>query len=316
VLEGSPLLAYTTRETRATLLEHLRLCRLGELPSRADVALPGRDGNEPTAVEIHSHCRVRDPGRLFTTLINLTDRNRAEAERRRVAELEAVTRAQDQFISQVSHELRTPIAPIANLIEVLKMRADLSDELRPILEIMERNVWLEVRLIDDLLDITRIRRDKLSINKEPLDLHDLLRQVEQMLADDYRDGEVALTLRLEAGATRLQADPTRVSQVFWNLLGNALKFTQSGGTVSVRTLNPAPDQVRVLIEDDGAGMQAAEIDTLFEPFVQNRDGYKKGLGLGLAIARGIVAGHGGAIEGHSDGPGKGSTFVVTLPLPS
>jgi signal transduction histidine kinase len=312
-LDGQALLGHVTGNSRGNLIEHLRLCRRGELPARAEIALRGPD-DTAVAVEIHSHCRERDPDQLFTTLIDLTDRNRAEAERRRAAELEATAKAQDQFLSLVSHELRTPMAPIANLVEVLQMRTDLPDDLRPILATMERNVWMEVRLIDDLLDITRIRRGKLSIEKETLDLHEVLRTVESNQAAEFEQAGIRLVFALDAAASRIQADRTRMNQVFWNLLGNARKFTPAGGRVSVRTSNPAPGRIRIVVKDSGEGMAADDIARLFQPFEQVRDGYQKGLGLGLAIAKGIVDGHGGTLEAHSDGPDTGSSFSVTLPL--
>jgi PAS domain S-box-containing protein len=313
-LEGQPLLCHAAPESRGALLEHLRRCRTGRLPDRVEVVLARHDDRDPAPVEIHSHCRDRDPDRMFTTLLDLTDRNQAEAERRRAGEIEAVAKAQDRFLSLVSHELRTPIAPIANLVEVLRMRADVPETVKPILEIMERNVWMEVRLIDDLLDVTRIRRGKLQISREPIDLRDVLRNVRGMLANDFEAAGVTLSLEFEAASSHLQADPTRISQMFWNLLGNALKFTPRGGQVSVRLSNPAPDRVLAQVADSGCGIAPDAIEGLFEPFEQVRDGYKKGLGLGLAIARGIVEGHGGTIEVHSDGPGRGAVFSVTLPL--
>ena len=313
-LEGRPLHAYLERDCTRVLLDHLRRCRAGDTPARVKVVFSAADGRGAQPVELHSHCRDGDADRFYTTLIDLSDRERAESERQRAVEAEAATAAKDRFLATLSHELRTPLAPIVNLIEVLQMRKDMPEAVAPLLEMMARNVWLQVRLIDDLLDATRIRNGKLTLNPEVVDLHAVLRNVEDLVAADFRESKVQLVLELEAQSAALEADPTRINQVFWNLLKNAVKFTPAGGRVRVRTLNPAPDQVRVLVEDSGQGIDPEQLVRIFQPFEQVCCGYHKGLGLGLAIAKGIVEAHGGRIAAHSDGAGQGALFAVTLPL--
>ena len=310
-IEGWPLMRFIADEAHDALLEHLRQCRKEAGAARAELLL--RLGDATLPVEVHSHRRPGDTGLFLTTLTDISERRRIEDERRQWAEAEAVTRAKDQFLATLSHELRTPLSPIANLLAVLKMRKDLPAEIRPILEMMDRNLWLEVRLVDDLLDTTRIARGKLRLNLEQVDLHGVLREAEQMLQDRFRDAGVTLEIELEARAPRLQADRGRMLQVFWNLLGNAVKFTPSGGRVRLRSRDAEPGQVKVIVEDDGAGIESGQIERLFEPFEQVKDSHQGGLGLGLPIARGVVEAHGGRIAAYSDGPGNGSAFVVTLP---
>lgn len=313
-LEGRPLHAYLERGDTRVLLDHLRRCRVGDTPARAEVVLSADDGRPTVPVELHSHCRDGEADRFYTTLIDLTDRRRAEAEREKAHAAETATEAQDRFLATLSHELRTPLAPIVNLVEVLQMRDDLPKAVAPLLEMMARNVWMEVRLIDDLLDATRIRNGKLTLNLERVDLHAVLRNVEDLVKAEFEAAGVTLAFELDAQSSQLEADPTRINQVFWNILRNAVKFTPDGGRVSVRTLNPAPDQVRVLVEDSGQGIEPEQLARIFAPFEQIHSGYRKGLGLGLAIARGVVEAHGGRIAAHSDGPNQGALFAVSLPV--
>jgi len=312
-VEGKPLLNYVDCHSHRNLLEHLRRCRRSEYSVRTELELSIYGGQNRIPVEIHSHRRLSDSGLFLTTLIDLSDRAIAEEERRRVAMAEAATRAKDQFLATLSHELRTPLSPIANLISVMKMRPDLPEDLRPLLEIMERNLWIEVRLVDDLLDTTRIVRNKLQLEREELDLHPLLQDIVEMLADEFTRSDVRLIVQLQAARSRIDADPVRIRQVFWNLLKNACKFTPAGGQVRLRSLNPIPEQIEVRVVDTGRGMEPSQIERLFEPFEQVRDAHRGGLGLGLAIAKGIVEAHGGRISAVSKGRGQGSRFNVILP---
>jgi signal transduction histidine kinase len=312
-LEGHPLLRFVDPHSQRNLLEHLRRCRRSEVSVRTELELSTYGRQHRFPVEIHSHRRPGDTGLFLTTLIDLSDRVRAEEERRRVAEAEAATRAKDQFLATLSHELRTPLSPIANLIAVMKLRPDLPEDLRPLLDTMERNLWLEVRLVEDLLDTTRIVSNKLQLKREELELHPLLQDIVEMLADEFTRSDVRLIVQLQAARSRIDADPVRIRQVFWNLLKNACKFTPAGGQVRLRSLNPIPEQIEVRVVDTGQGMQPTQIERLFEPFEQIRDAHRGGLGLGLAIAKGIVEAHGGRINAISKGLNQGSRFNVILP---
>jgi CheY-like chemotaxis protein len=190
---------------------------------------------------------------------------------------------------------------------------------------IERNVALEARLIDDLLDHTKIVNGKLTIRPQLCDAHSLIALVLEMVRGDAGQRQVAIHLDLAAGRSFLRGDPARLQQVFWNLLRNAVKFSRSGGAVSVRSYDSPrctredEDGSAICIEvmDQGVGFDPAVTEAIFRPFEQAASGHRfGGLGLGLAIARGIVEIHGGKIYGKSDGVGKGAAFTVELPAAS
>jgi CheY-like chemotaxis protein len=183
---------------------------------------------------------------------------------------------------------------------------------------IERNIELESRLIEDLLDLTRITHGKLTLRREPCDAHALARYALEIIRDDAQAKGVHITLQLEATRSGLNADPARLQQVFWNLLRNALKFTPPGGSVTLTSRNTLPmDDLVVEVRDTGIGFEPEEAARLFRPFEQvGREGYHQfggGLGLGLSIAKAIVDAHGGNIQATSPGTGKGATFSVELP---
>jgi signal transduction histidine kinase len=227
---------------------------------------------------------------------------------------QAASEAKDRFIATVSHELRGPLAPIANLLEVLKVSDEIPPSSRPLLDMIERNLWQEARLVDDLLQTSRITSHKLTLDPRDVELHPLLREIAAGLEADFRNADVELVLALEAGSDRLRADLRRLRQLFLNLLTNAKKFTPAGGRVEIRTTNPRPGQVQIGVCDTGAGLEPDQIERVFQPFEQTAIGRFGGLGLGLPIARGFAEAHGGTLEAQSEGHDKGTTFIVTLPI--
>jgi CheY-like chemotaxis protein len=223
------------------------------------------------------------------------------------------TEAKDTFIAILSHELRSPLAPVLAAASALKGGQIAPAELARLCELIQRNVSLQARLIDDLLDATRIVRGKMQVHCEPLDLHPLVCEVVEMFRDELRSKQLELVLALDAKRETVEGDPVRLRQVVWNLLKNAIKFTRAGGRIAVRSWN---DHQRVALEvsDSGIGLRPEAIERLFQPFEQNEGGAAGGLGLGLAIARGVVELHNGRITATSPGENKGSRFVVDLPL--
>jgi CheY-like chemotaxis protein len=218
----------------------------------------------------------------------------------------------------LSHELRTPLTPVLLMVSMLEKQADLSAQMRDEVAMIRRNVEMEARLIDDLLDLTRITRGKLPLNVETADVHVLIRAAFEICCPPG-DGCAQLTtaLRLDARRHTLRGDPARLQQVFWNLLNNALKFTPAGGRVEVVTSNGAEGRVRVEVIDTGKGIEADLLAKVFHAFEQGADGTARrfgGLGLGLAICKALVELHDGTIEAFSDGPDKGARFVVDLPV--
>ena len=245
---------------------------------------------------------------------------RAALERHRLASEDTAMRlaseTKDRFLAVLSHELRTPLTPILLTLDTLE-RSSQDPAQRGLLEMIRRNLRIETRLIDDLLDVIRIEREKLHLAMSRVDVHETIRDAVEMCRDDLDDR--SLTLRLDADEPYVHGDATRLSQVFWNLLRNAARCTPRGGNVRVVTSRqPATGAFRVEISDNGRGIAREDLERIFEPFEQASGSGQEsaGLGLGLAICRGLVQAHGGSIRAESPGPGMGATFTVELPYPA
>ena len=256
--------------------------------------------------------------RWFGTHTDVTEQRALAEELARARDAaERASHAKDNFLAALSHELRTPLTPVLLSAAALRQDERLPAEVRAELTMIERNVALEGRLIDDLLDLTRITRGKLRLRTEHCDVHSLLGHAVEIVREEARARGVEMELDLAATRPGLQGDPARLQQVFWNVLKNAVKFTPDGGRISIRTHDAAADARLVLvIADTGAGFVPEEAEGLFRPFEQGGGATEHragGLGLGLAIARAIVDLHGGVIRGESAGPGCGATFTVELP---
>ena len=221
----------------------------------------------------------------------------------------------DEFLATLAHELRNPLAPISNALQVLKRTSDpvLGDQTRGI---MERKLQYMVRLIDDLLDYTRIGKGTMELHREEVDAHSMLRNVIQICDEARGSSGRQIIVELDAARHHLHADPVRLQQVFWHLIRNAIRFTPEGGTVIIRTDDAPGGSFRAAITDAGTGFDPEAAATLFDTFGRGAHHYGLGIGLGLSIAKGIVEMHGGTIAASSPGPGKGASFTVELsPLP-
>ena len=284
---------------------------------------------------------------IFCIARDITRRKRMEAELCAARfETEQAVRTKDRFLSVVSHELRTPLNPVLAMVQVLQERADLSPELCEAMGMIRRNLELEARLIDDLLDLSRIRRGRLELMHDLTDVHARIRNVLRLCEADARSGKMEVELHLDATSHQLLADPGRVQQVIWNLLKNAIKYTPSGGRITVRTRNVtgiaefpmtllpsnqdsadnvhvrprvhASDQRFIVVEvvDTGVGISPEDLTGIFDSF--ERLGADSplfdGVGLGLTISRALVELHGGRIWAHSEGLGQGAVFTIALPL--
>lgn len=240
----------------------------------------------------------------------------AEELERAKKEAEAANEAKDRFLAVLSHELRTPLTPILTTVQALGMDEDIPEDLKPWLEIIERNVQLEARLIDDLLDLTRISKGKLPLAKKDIDAHKLIEQVLDIFREETGQKKIELTVDLKAEFHCMHADPARIQQIFWNLLRNAIKFTSEGGRVSVCTSNPRKDVLRLEVSDTGIGIEPTIINRIFDPFEQGEQSITRhfgGLGLGLAISKLLAEMHEGRLSAASPGKDKGATFSVELP---
>ncbi len=256
---------------------------------------------------------------------DVTQRKRAE-EAIRAAFLEveqargeavAANQAKDHFLAVLSHELRTPLMPITMALAGLARRQDVPEPIRKAHEMIARNVELEARFIDDMLDVTRIARGKMEIVRKDMDLHEAVRRAVEVATSDIEAKDQRLTVTLEAGECRLNADFARLQQVFWNLLKNASKFTPKGGAIEIRSWCPDDEHHTVEVIDTGIGLEAEAAERIFNAFEQASASITRefgGLGLGLAIAKATVEAHGGTLRASSPGPGQGAAFTVNLPF--
>lgn len=242
-------------------------------------------------------------------------REQAATERAARAEAEAANKAKDHFLATLSHELRTPMTPVLMTVSSMENDERLSEEVRAALRMIRRNVELEARLIDDLLDLTRISTGKLQLNARETDVHSLLCHARDVCTPDAAAKNQ--TIELDAGAEQcfVRGDATRLQQVFWNLLRNAVKFTPDGGTIRLLSRNDDSGRVVIDVIDTGIGIEPHVLPRIFDAFEQGGPETTRrfgGLGLGLAISKAVIDLHGGTLAAHSDGPGKGSMFTVTL----
>ena len=228
-------------------------------------------------------------------------------------EAERANLAKDRFLAMLSHELRTPLTPILSSAIALEDESDLTPDVRASLRMIRRNVELEGRLIDDLLDLTRISKGKVQLSREIVDGHSLLANALDICRSDLDAKHLGLTLDLTATNVRLDADPARLQQIFWNLIKNAIKFTPDGGKVTISTDNDEANNFRVQVQDTGMGIDAESLPKIFKAFEQGERAHLGGLGLGLAITKALVETHQGTIDAQSEGTGQGACFSVSLP---
>lgn len=238
--------------------------------------------------------------------------------RQYAAELKEADRRKDEFLAMLAHELRNPLAPVRNAVEILRLSGPVSEAIESAREILARQVAHMARLIDDLLDVARIARGKVRLRTERCDLAELVRQT----SEDYRPTLTAIGVGFKISVPKkpmpLMADPTRVAQVIGNLLHNAGKFTPRGGFVSIEVEEAATERMGIVsVSDTGTGLEPTVMAHLFEPFSQADqplDRQNGGLGLGLALVKGLLELHGGSIEAKSAGQNQGSTFTMRIPL--
>ena len=253
--------------------------------------------------------------------VNEELRERETALRESEGQAMAASRAKDDFLAALSHELRTPLNPVLLLATEAANNPQLSAEVRADFETIARNVALEARLIDDMLDLTRIARGKVALEMRPLDLHSILKDALAMAREEIDQKEIVLTLKLEARRWTVLGDDVRLKQIFWNVIKNAGKFTPAAGRICIETAGPGNnEELTVKIADTGIGMMPAELERIFEAFSQGDHATQGsahrfgGMGLGLAISRMMAKLHSGSITATSEGRNLGTTVLITLPL--
>ena len=221
--------------------------------------------------------------------------------------------AKDQFLAMLSHELRTPLTPVLASALELENEPDVRQDVRESLQMIRRNVELEARLIDDLLDLTRIDRGKVQLNFEIVDAHTLLQNALEICQPEIDRKHLRPSLNLSAKRVHMRADPARLQQIFWNLINNAVKFTPPNGQITITTSNDSGGQLRVEIADTGMGIEPDALPKIFDAFEQGGRTQLGGLGLGLAISKTLVEAHKGTITAQSAGRNKGSMFALVFP---
>ena len=289
----------------------------GDIGAAADAAQALADGSGPPIVP-SIVTEVRRLGHSLDRSARLLDQRErerdehvahAEAARR---EAEAATRTKDQFLAMLGHELRNPLAPISTALHLLKLRGEhWSRELA----IVERQVVHLTRLVDDLMDMSRITRGKVELKPRPIEIHSVVMRATEMTSPLLEQRQHQLTIDVPAAGLVVNGDVDRLAQVFANLLSNAAKYTPRGGHVEVRARRSREDIV-IEVADNGTGLAHDLVPHVFDLFVQGprtTDRREGGLGLGLTLVRNLIALHHGRVHAHSDGPGRGSTFTVHLP---
>ncbi|TLD69384.1 response regulator [Phragmitibacter flavus] len=229
---------------------------------------------------------------------------------------ETANDTKDNFLAALSHELRTPLTPVVATLAGWETDPALPGTLLPTVQMMRRNIELEARLIDDLLDLTRIVKGKLPLNLEPVDLHQLIHSISQILDSEIHSKNLRLTLHLNATSHHAMVDTGRMQQVFLNILKNATKFTPENGTIEITT-RQTDTHIHTILRDNGIGMTPEMLTRLFRPFEQGTEQSIRrygGLGLGMSISKALVEAQNGDIQATSEGPDQGSTFTVILPL--
>lgn len=246
----------------------------------------------------------------------ISERNRAQAamEQQKDA-VEAANRTKDNFLAMLSHELRTPLTPVLAALDSLESEPSISDQSKGSVTMIRRNVELESQLIDDLLDLTRIAKDKLQLKFGPIDAHETISNVVEICRPESDSRNLHVHLNLRAGAHHVSGDAAKFQQIIWNLLKNAIKFTPENGEINISSTNPQPQKLAIKICDTGIGIEPEIMERIFNPFEQGERSLQRrygGLGLGLAISKSLAQAHGGVLVAESDGRNHGSTFVLTM----
>ncbi|MDB6119150.1 MAG: sensor hybrid histidine kinase [Verrucomicrobiaceae bacterium] len=312
-------LAHVLKDSVGLFQQHLESALISGKMEMCELSLRSSTGVE-TFIRMQSVVNRSDGDAmdLYTTLTDLTERrdieHRLEIEGRRA---EAAVASKELFFAMLSHELRTPLTPILALVSELAAEAQRSVGDRATFAIIRRNLSLEIQLIDDLLDLTRITICKLELQCGPCDLHASLSNAVEICREDVIAKGLKLSCQFMETPHFISGDSGRLLQLFWNLIKNAVKFTPAPSTITIETRFHTPTQVLVEFRDTGIGIDVDALNHIFDPFYQAAPIIKErlgGLGLGLAICRAIAEAHGGTLSATSAGVGFGTTFRVVLPV--
>ncbi len=311
------VIAPEDRPRAVTALE--RHVEAGE-PFDVEYRMIGKDGEARYWRDRGRALRDSDgrPLRMIGVMTNVTAERIASRQLYSAKEAaENANRAKDDFLAALSHELRTPLSPVLMLAGEMERSPEVPPDIREGFALIRHNVELEARLIDDLLDLTRITRGKFHLDRKPLDLYAVIDKAIDTVRSTIEARGLSMHVDLSAPDRKVDADPVRLQQVFWNVLKNAAKFTSPGGRIMIHSRNPDRGTIQISIIDTGLGIAEENLERIFHAFeqVQHPAAHRfGGLGLGLAISRKLIEAHGGKIWAESRGLGQGTTFQITLPL--
>jgi len=323
---GQRMLGYTSEELlKLRIQDHYLLGEYAADESALRNLEPGKSlrierkmrRKDGSTFDVEASVSVLPSGLIHRSLRDVTERKNAEAALLDAKEsAEAASRSKDRFLAVLSHELRTPLTPVLMAVTALDSDPDLSHDLKQDIQMIRRNVELETKLIDDLLDLSRITSGKLRLRPEAVKLNDVIRQVCGICRSQILEKGIRLHCDLGSEEDRVMADPARFQQVLWNVLKNAAKFTPESGSIFVTTARVAGNRWRIQVRDTGLGIAAEILPRGFDAFEQGDPKITRqfgGLGLGLAISKAIVDLHQGSISVSSDGVGRGSVFSIEMP---
>jgi PAS domain S-box-containing protein len=277
-----------------------------------------RDGTEIPIDDSGAPIRDADGKMCGVVLVfrDFSEHRKAERDLRAAKEeAETASRTKDRFLAMLSHELRTPLTPVLATLNLWEASEDIPTSLQPEIQMLRRSIELEARIIDDLLDLTRISRGMLSFSPENTDVHALLEFLIGLSQSELQEKNLHIALQLKAERHYIHTDSARLQQVFWNILRNAVKFTENGGQITVTTANDLEGKIQIEIADTGIGMSRETISRLFLPFEQAdsaRSSRYGGLGLGMAISSALVELLNGTLTAKSEGLGRGSSFALSF----
>ncbi len=292
--------------------EHFMACVLERKPFHGEVRVRRADGAWRW-LESWAQPRFGDDGTFHGhvgTSADITERREAERALREADE------RKDEFLATLAHELRNPLAPIRNAVQILTHPNVSPADSAMALKMIDRQTQAMVRLVDDLMDVSRIAHGKLQLRREPVALGSVIEQALDAVRHGFEQARLRLEVAMPHEPLVVNADPVRLAQVLSNLLTNAGKYTPAGGNIWLKVVRHG-DAARVSVRDNGIGISPDQLPRIFDMFMQDQPALSRsqgGLGIGLALARSLVEAHGGAIEARSEGPGRGAEFTVVVPL--
>ena len=277
--------------------------------ARGEFTFAARDGSiVPVYVSANRFFMESRPS-LSVVVTDLTDQKRIE-------QVIAADQAKTRFLAMLSHELRTPLNPVMATVQLLERDRTLSPELRESVAMIRRNVEMEVRLIDDLLDLTKVSQGKVQLQQQSVDAHAAIRAALEINQPEIAFKQLVVSLSLWAEQCHVWADPARLQQILWNVMRNAVKFTPQAGRINIRSSN-RDGKLQIAVVDTGIGIEIEALGMLFDAFEQADASVTRrfgGLGLGLTISKALAEMHGGTLTAASEGTDKGATFTLELPI--